>query len=174
MELSLGYGMKYVTEFILLGQATEIRSRVISRLSPRHTGRRPRRDHGDLGNPPDRGVVARYQENAPLCYCNRDHAALARRSGARPSWAQLRFHYDLCVSTTLIPRPHGALNTRSVWPSATLQRCHYDIGDRTTLPGRPSCACCAHTASVRRSYGDHRYRRFAVYLAPFQGKLECF
>ena len=32
MELSLGYGMKYVTEFILLGQATEIRSRVISRL----------------------------------------------------------------------------------------------------------------------------------------------
>ena len=32
VELSLGYGMKYVTEFILLGQATEIRSRVISRL----------------------------------------------------------------------------------------------------------------------------------------------
>ena len=32
VELSLGCGMKYVTEFILMGQATEIRSRVISRL----------------------------------------------------------------------------------------------------------------------------------------------
>ena len=32
VELSLGYGMKYVPEIILLGQATEIGSRVISRL----------------------------------------------------------------------------------------------------------------------------------------------
>ena len=29
-----------------------------------------------------------------------DRAALARRSDARPLWAQLRFHYDLCVSAT--------------------------------------------------------------------------
>ena len=27
-------------------------------LKPRHTG--PRRDHGDLGNPPDRRVIAGY------------------------------------------------------------------------------------------------------------------
>ena len=141
-------------------------------LSPRHTGRRPRCDHGDLGNPPDRRVVARYQKNAPLCDCNRYRAALGRRSDARPLWAQLRFHNDLCVSTTLIPRPHGALNTRSVRPSATLQRCYYDIRDRTTLLGRSRGVCCAHTASVLRSYGDHR--RFAVYLAPFHDKLECF
>ena len=32
VELSLGNGMKYVTEIILLGQATEIGSWVISRL----------------------------------------------------------------------------------------------------------------------------------------------
>ena len=126
-------------------------------------------DHGDLGNPPDRRVIAKYQKNAPLCDCNRDRAALARRSDARPLWAQLRFHYDLCVSTTLIPRPHGALDTRSVRPSATLQRCYYDIGDRTTLLGRSHRVCCAHRASVLRSYGDHL--RFTVYLAPFHGKL---
>ena len=141
-------------------------------LSPRHTGWRQRCDHGDLGNPPDRRVVARYQKNAPLCDCNGDRAALARRSDVWPWWAQLRFHYDLCVSTTLIPRPHGALDTRSVRPSVTLQRCYYDKGDGTTLLGRSRRVCCAHTASVRRSYGDHR--RFAVYLAPFHGKLECF
>ena len=62
-------------------------------------------DHGDLGNPPDRRVIAKYQKNAPLCDCNRDRAALARRSDARPLWAQLRFHYDLCVSTTILRRP---------------------------------------------------------------------
>ena len=101
-----------------------------------------------------------------------DRAALARRSDARPLWAQLRFHYDLCISTTLIPRPHGALDTRSVRPLTTLQRCHYDIGDRTTLLGRSRRVCCAHTASVPRFYGDHR--RFAVYLAPFHGKLDVF
>ena len=141
------------------------------KLKPRHTGRWPRCDHGDLGNPPDRRVVARYQKNAPLCDCNRDRAALARRSDARPLWAQLRFHYDLCISTTLIPWPHGALDTRSVRPSATLQRCYYDIGDRTTLLGRSRRVCCVHTASVLRSYGDHR--RFALYSAPLHGKL-CF
>ena len=112
------------------------------------------------------------RKNAPLCDCNRDRAALARRSDARPLWAQLRFHYDLCVRTTLIPQTHGALDTRSVRPSTTLQRCYYDIGDRTTLLGRSRRVCCAHTASVLRSYGDHR--RFAVYLAPFHGKLEFF
>ena len=138
-------------------------------LSPRHTGRRPCCDHGDLRNPPDRRVVARYQKNAPLCDCNRDRAALARRSGARPLWAQLRFHYNLCVSTTLIPLPHGSLDTRSVWPSATLQRCYYDIGNSTTLLGRSHRVCCAHTALVLRSYGDHL--RFTVYLAPFLCKL---
>ena len=127
-------------------------------------------DHGDLGNPPDRRVVARYQKKRSSVW--QDRAALARRSDARPLWAQLRFHYDLCVSTTLIPRPHGALDTRSVRPFATLQRCHYDIGDCTTLLGRSRRVCCAHTASVPRSYGDHR--RFAAYLAPFHGKLECF
>ena len=141
-------------------------------LSPRHTGRRPRCDHGDLGNPPDRRVVVRYQKNAPLYKCNRDRAALARRSDARPLWAQLRFHYDLCANTTLIPRPHGALDTRSVRPSATLQRCYYDTGDPTALLGRSRCVCCAHTVSVLRSYGDHR--RCVVYLTPFHGKLECF
>ena len=103
---------------------------------------------------------------------NGDRAALSRRSDARPLWAQLRFHYDICVSTTLIPRPHGALDTRSVRPSATLRRCYYDIGDRTTLLGRSRRVRCAHTASVLRSYGDHR--RFAVYLPPFPVKLECF
>ena len=117
-------------------------------------------------------MVTGYQKNAPLCDCNRDRAAFSRRSGVRPLWAQLRFHCDLCVSATLIPRSHGAQDTRSVRPSATLQRCYYDIGDRTTLLGRSRCVCCAHTASVRRSYGNHR--RFAVYLAPFHGKLECF
>ena len=138
-------------------------------LSPRHTGQRPCCDHGDLGNPPDRRVVARYQKNIPLCDCNRDRAALARRSDARPLWAQLHFHYDLCVSATLIPRPHGALDTRSVRPSATLQRCYYDIGDRTTLLGGSHRVCSAHTALVLRSYGDHL--RFTVYLAPFLCKL---
>ena len=129
----------------------------------------PATQDGDLGDPPDRRVVARYQKNAPLCDCNRDRATLARRSDARPLWAQLRFHYDLCVSTTLIPRHHGALDTRSVRPSATVQRCYYDIGDRTTLLGRSCRVCCAHTASVLWSYGDHL--RFTVYLAPFHGKL---
>ena len=140
-------------------------------LSSRHTGLQPCCDHGDLRNPPDCRLVTKYQKNAPLCDCNRDRAALARRSDARPLWAQLRFHYDLCVSTTLIPRPHGALDTRSVRPSATLQRCYYDIGDRTMLLGHSCRVCWAHTASVLRSYGDHR--RFAVYLAPFHGNLEC-
>ena len=32
VELSIGYDVMYVTEFILLGQATDIRSQVISRL----------------------------------------------------------------------------------------------------------------------------------------------
>ena len=134
---------------------------------------------GDLVNPLDRRVVAGYQKNAPLCGCNRDYAALARRSGARPLWAQLCFHYDLCVSTTLMPQPHAAQNTRSVRPSATisdhnttLQRCHYDLGDRTTLVGRSHCVYCSHTACVPWSYGDHRC--YAVYMAPFHGKLECF
>ena len=137
---------------------------------PRHTGRRPCCDHGDLGNPPDRRVVARYQKNAPMCDCNRDRAALARRSDARLFFlAQLRFHYDLCVSTTLIPRPHGTLDTRSVRPSATLQRYYYDIGDRTTLLGRSHRVCCAHTTSVLLSYGDNL--RFTVYLAPVLCKL---
>ena len=86
----------------------------------------------------------------PLCCdCNRDRAALARRSDARPLWAQLRFHYDLCVSTTLIARPHGAQDTRSVRPSPTLQRCNYNIGDRTTLLERSRCVCCVHTYGVR-------------------------
>ena len=124
-------------------------------LSPRHTRQRPCCDHGDLGNPPDRRVIAGYQINTPLCDCNKDHAALARRSDARPLWSQLRFHYDLCVSATLIPRPHGAQDTHSVRPSATLQRCYYDIGDRTTLLGHSRCVCCAHTASVPRSYGEY-------------------
>ena len=137
---------------------------------PRHTGRRPCCDHGDLGNPPDRRVVARYQKNAPMCDCNRDRAALARRSDARLFFlAQLRFHYDLCVSTTLIPRPHGTLDRRSVRPSATLQRYYYDKGDRTTLLGRSHRVCCAHTTSVLLSYGDNL--RFTVYLALFLCKL---
>ena len=106
---------------------------------PRHTGRRPRCDHGDLGNPPDRRVVA--------------GAALARRSDARTLWAQLPFYYDVCVRATFIPRPHGAHDTRSVRPSATisdqnanLQRCYNGLSDRTTL-----LASIAHT---RHPYDD--------------------
>ena len=145
---------------------------VLHQLSPRHTGQRPRCDHGDLGNPPDHRVIAGYHKKAPLCDCNKDRAVLAWHSDARPLWSQLRFHCDLCVSATLIPQPHGAQDTRSMRPSVTLQPCHYNIGDRTTLLGRSHCVCWANTASIPRSYGDHR--RFAVYLAPFHGKLECF
>ena len=139
---------------------------------PSHRTATTLRPRCDLGNPPDRPVVARYQKNAPLCDCNRDRAALAWRSDAQPLWAQLHFHYDLCVSTTLIPRPHGVLDTRSVRPSVTVQWCYYDICDRTTLLGRSCRVCCEHTASALRSYGDHW--RFILYLALFHGKLECF
>ena len=104
-------------------------------------------DHGDLGNPTNRRVVARYQKNVPLCDCNRDRAALARRSDAQPLWDQLCFHCDLCASTTLIPRPHGALDMRSVPPSATLQRCYYDIGDP------PHCAAWTLPSRLLRTYG---------------------
>ena len=141
-------------------------------LSPRHTGRRPHCDHGDLGNPSNRHVVASYQKNAPLFDCNRDHAVLARCSGARPLWAQLRFQYDICFSATLLPWPHDVQDMHSFRSSATLQRCYYDIGDHTMLLGHFCCVCFAHTASVRRSYCDHR--RFAIYLAPFHSKLEYF
>ena len=72
----------------------------------------------------------------------------------------------------LIPWPHGALDTRSAQPSATLQRCYYDIDDHTMLLGRIRCVCCIHAASVRQSYGNHPH--LAAYLAPFHGKLECF
>ena len=76
-----------------------------------------------------------------------------------------------CASTATSESVRRSYHDLTARPSATLRRCYYDIGDRTTLLGRSRCVCCAHTASVRRSYGDHR--RFAVYLAPFHGKIEC-
>ena len=113
-------------------------------------------------------------QNAPLCDCNRERVALARRSDARPLWAQLRPPYDLCVSTTLIPRRHGSVRPSATTSdqNATLQRCYYDLGDHTTLLGRSRSVYCAHAASVPRSYGGHR--RYDVHMAPFHGELECF
>ena len=88
----------------------------MTELSPRHTGRRPRCDHGDLGNPPDRRVVAGYQKNAPLCDCNKDRAALSRRSGARlcePNCASTatsasvrRSYHDLTAPRTRVQCDH--------------------------------------------------------------------
>ena len=67
--------------------------------------------------------------------------------------------------TTTSRRPRHAPSATISDQNATVQRRYYDLGDRTTLLGRSHCVYCAHTASVPRSYGDHR--RFAVYMAPF-------
>ena len=92
-----------------------------------------------------------YQKNAPLCDCNMDRAALARRSDGRTLWAQLRSHYHPCVSATLILRPHGAQDTRSVRPSAIRMR---PYSDATTTALRCLSAPAVSVAHTRRLYND--------------------
>ena len=103
----------------------------------------------------------------------------------------LRFHYDPCVTATLIIRPHSAQNTHSLRSSATisdqnaiLQRYYYDPGDRTTLLGRPRCVCCAHTgvcttilrrpSLFRWIYGSiaRQARMFRTHF--FKMQMRCF
>ena len=50
----------------------------------------------------------------------RDSAALTWHSDARPLWAQLGIHYNLCISATLIPQPHGTQDTCPLRSSATV------------------------------------------------------
>ena len=143
-----------------------------SMLNPHHTWRRPRCYHGDLGNAPFLCVVARYQKNAPLCHCNRDRAVLTQcsRDLCEPN----------CVSTTTsasVRRSYHGLTAPKTCAQCNHQRSEWDLTamllwlDCTTLLGCSLCVYCAHAASVPRSYGDHRC--YAVYMAPFHGKLEC-
>ena len=101
----------------------------------------------------------------------------------------------LCVTAIgTVLRTHGDLardlcvpNCVSTTTSASVRRSYHDLTAPWTraqcdhrrpysdaTPTQATALRClgASVASVRRSYGNHR--RFAVYLAPFHGKLECF
>ena len=133
----------YLPSFVAIGWAVLTLSWgqgkfVLSRLSPHHTGRRPRRDHGDLGNPPDRGVVARYQKNAPLCDCNGDR----RATFVSPIAFPLRPLRQYDAHTTTSRRPEHALSVTT--------------GDLTTMPlrhRRPHYAAWALQLRLLRTYG---------------------
>ena len=128
-------------------------------------------------------MVVGYQKNAPLCDCNRDRVVLARRSDIRPLLAQLRFHYNLCVSATFIPRPHCAEDKLSAPPSATIAIRMWPNSDVTLRPHYAAWALPlrllhkhgVRTKILRRPSAFHCiYIYIYIYMAPFHGKLECF
>ena len=88
-------------------------------------------------------LIAGYQKNAPLCDCNKDLL-----------WAQLRFHYDLCIIGRLIPRPHSTQDMGSVRPSVIRMRPYSDI----TLTQATALHClgapAASIAHTQRPYHD--------------------
>ena len=135
-------------------------------IEPRHTGRRPPRDHGDPGNSQDRRVVAGYQNKTLLCVTAigivlSSHGALARDLSepscfspttsasawhccqdvtARRTRAQCNHQRSKCDRTATLlrlRRPHYA-----AW--ALLLRLLRTHGVRTTILRRPSAFRCIY------------------------------
>ena len=116
-------------------------------LYPRHTAWRPRCDHGDLRNPPDRRMVAGFHKSAPLCDCNRDRAALA--------WLFSSLTRDLyepnCVSITT---------------SASVRRSYHDLIGPTTH------AQCAHRRHAHTTTSQGPRHTLIVPIGDYQ-RSEC-
>ena len=86
-------------------------------LSPRHAGRQPRCDHGDVGNPPDRRVVAKYLKNAPLCdLCEPNCPSTTTSASVRRSYHDLtaprtRARWDHRRPSAIRMRPYSDATT---------------------------------------------------------------
>ena len=122
--------------------------------------KRPRCDHGDLRNPPDHRMVAKYQKKTLLCVTAtgtvlRSHGALTRKlcepncASTMTSASVRRSYHDLTAPWTRAQCDHRWPYSDVTTTYATALRCldapsrllrTYDV--RTTILRRPSAFRC--------------------------------